>query len=140
MVVSEDSHSCLLFLVLSQQLFGITPMSSKQSRHYQAMKADKNNLSKETGNFENLEAYFKSLNPGLGLISENHGVYRLVLAAPTSTCFDLYFNSFDRAFLEALHSDNPKRLYSATCYYQRYILLYKYILIQRWNFPGLKKS
>ena len=40
------------------------------------MKVDRNNQSKESGNFENLEAYFNSLNPGLGLISENHGVYR----------------------------------------------------------------
>ena len=65
-----------LVLIEPGELFSITRMSSKQTRHYQEMKVDRNNKSTGYRNFENLEAYFKSLDPGLGFISENHGVFK----------------------------------------------------------------
>ena len=51
-------------------------MGSKQTRHYQTIKADRDHNPKEAQKIENLQDFFRSLNPGLGIISEEHGVYR----------------------------------------------------------------
>ena len=65
-----------LVLIEPGELFSLTPMGSKQSRHYQTMKEESDHNPKEANKIENLQNFFGSLNPGLGLISEEHGVYR----------------------------------------------------------------
>ena len=67
-----------LVLIEPGELFSLTPMGSKQSSHYQTMKAERDHNSKEAKKIENLQDFFRSLNPGLGMISEEHGVYRWV--------------------------------------------------------------
>ena len=51
-------------------------MGSKQTVHYQTMKKDRDHDPKVAQKIENLQNFFESLNPGLGIISEEHGVYR----------------------------------------------------------------
>ena len=65
-----------MVLIEPGELFSLTPMGSKQSRHYQTMKEERDHNPKEANKIENLQNFFGSLNPGLGLISEEHGVYR----------------------------------------------------------------
>ena len=66
-----------LILLEPGELFTVTPMGAKQTSHYQAIREASADQSKEL-TFQNLETFFKTLNPGLGLISQNHRVYRSV--------------------------------------------------------------
>merc|ERR1711936_979920 len=54
-----------LVLIEPGELFSLTPMGSKQSSHYQTMKAERDHNSKEAKKIENLQDFFRSLNPGL---------------------------------------------------------------------------
>ena len=66
-----------LILIEPGELFSLTPMGSKQSSHYQTMKTGRDHINpKEAQKIENLQDFFRSLNPGLGMISDEHGVYR----------------------------------------------------------------
>ena len=65
-----------LVLIEPGELFSLTPMGSKQSSHYQTMKEEREHNPMEAKKIENLQDFFRSLNPGLGIISEEHGVYR----------------------------------------------------------------
>ena len=66
-----------LILIEPGELFSLTPMGSKQTSHYQTMKTDRDHINpKEAQKIENLQDFFRSLNPGLGMISDEHGVYR----------------------------------------------------------------
>ena len=93
-----------LVLIEPGELFSLTPMSSKQTGHYQTMKAQRNSQDKEDRKFENLEAYFKSLDPGLGLISASHGVYRWVAGKcpeyQSFTCLEHFSRRFSLNILK----------------------------------------
>ena len=66
-----------LILIEPGELFSLTPMGSKQSSHYQTMNTGRDHINpKEAKKIENLQDFFGSLNPGLGIISDEHGVYR----------------------------------------------------------------
>ena len=102
-----------LILLEPGELFTVTPMGAKQTRHYQAIReADSDQSNQLT--FQHLEAFFKTLNPGLGLISQSHRVYRYDLRTSQTEIIGSF-----REFIEALQSDSPQRLYSGTGYYER---------------------
>ena len=65
-----------LVLIEPGELFSLTPMGSKQTLHYKTIKEARDLNPKETKKIENLQDFFRSLNPGLGMIAEEHGVYR----------------------------------------------------------------
>ena len=82
-----------LVLIEPGELFSLTPMGSKQTRHYQTMKEARDLNPKETKKIENLQDFFRSLNPGLGMISEEHGVYRWDQNRPSTLTVNRIFQT-----------------------------------------------